>query len=118
MCQLLVAAADAGQAVAAANVVLSGKLTTQETTKKQVRAMMETRPLPEFEVANQWYDIVSDQVNIWDSCNRRKGRNRDSRGPQTVDSATGEATKVKARLVSCICTTTTHTHASHLAFWC
>ena len=58
--------------------------------------MMEVKPKAPFEVAVDFYNVAADQVNImiWDSCNRRKGRNRDKRGAQTVDMATGEATKV------------------------
>ena len=56
--------------------------------------MMEVRPPPPFEVAVDFYNIVADPVNVWDSCNRRKGKNRDARGPQVVNASTGEATKV------------------------
>ena len=61
--------------------------------------MMDCMPKPPFEVAVDFYNIGADQVNVWDSCNRRKGRNRDARGPQIVSESTGEATKVKARTV-------------------
>ena len=58
--------------------------------------MMLNRPPPPFQVNHQWLHLGADQVNLWNACNRRKGRNREARGPQTVDADTGEAKTVEA----------------------
>ena len=58
--------------------------------------MMKCRPPPPFTVNHQWLHVCADQVNLWNSCNRRKGQNRQARGPQTVDAETGEAKEVDA----------------------